>query len=90
MTILLRHDRFDFIKSSIENNWKYTFEMDTRFKLFVVLFLINNVFADEPIVEMNIGVIRGVRSSDGDINMFMGIPYASVNESNPFGVSWLK
>ncbi|KOB69443.1 Carboxylesterase CarE-11, partial [Operophtera brumata] len=30
---------------------------------------------------------EGVRSSDGDTNMFMGIPYASVNESNPFGAS---
>lgn len=41
----------------------------------------------DPLVNTNLGLIRGVRASDGDYAMFMGIPYAKVNASNPFGVS---
>lgn len=61
--------------------------MGTRLKLLTFFILINYVFANEPVVETSLGTIRGVRSSDGGTNQFMGIPYASVNESNPFGVS---
>ncbi|KAL0883579.1 hypothetical protein ABMA27_015730 [Loxostege sticticalis] len=39
----------------------------------------------DPLVNTNLGLIRGVRASDGDYAMFMGIPYAKVNASNPFG-----
>lgn len=28
-----------------------------------------------------------VQAEDGDYSMFMGIPYATVDEKNPFGVS---
>lgn len=42
----------------------------------------------DPIVSTTVGLIRGVRADDGDYNMFMGIPYGHVNQSNPFGVSF--
>ncbi|XP_075974001.1 juvenile hormone esterase-like [Anticarsia gemmatalis] len=41
----------------------------------------------DPLVDSKVGLIRGLRASDGDYSMFMGIPYATVNESNPFGPS---
>ncbi|XP_059061156.1 acetylcholinesterase-like [Achroia grisella] len=41
----------------------------------------------DPLVESNVGLIRGLRASDGDYSMFLGIPFAKVNESNPFGNS---
>lgn len=41
----------------------------------------------DPLVQTKLGLIRGLRASDGDYSMFMGIPYATVDESNPFGVS---
>ncbi|CAK1603850.1 unnamed protein product [Parnassius mnemosyne] len=41
----------------------------------------------EPLVQTKKGLIRGLHASDGDYSMFLGIPYARVNESNPFGPS---
>ncbi|XP_026739428.1 acetylcholinesterase-like [Trichoplusia ni] len=41
----------------------------------------------DPLVDTKIGLIRGLRASDGDYAMFMGIPYATVDEANPFGPS---
>uniref|UniRef100_A0A2A4JZ33 Carboxylic ester hydrolase n=1 Tax=Heliothis virescens TaxID=7102 RepID=A0A2A4JZ33_HELVI len=41
----------------------------------------------DPLVDSKVGLIRGLRATDGDYSMFMGIPYATVNESNPFGPS---
>ncbi|XP_026739433.1 acetylcholinesterase-like [Trichoplusia ni] len=41
----------------------------------------------DPVVNTNVGLIRGLRATDGDYNMFMGIPYAVVDETNPFGPS---
>lgn len=40
----------------------------------------------DPLVDTKVGLIRGVQASDGEYSMFMGIPYAYINESNPFGV----
>lgn len=40
-----------------------------------------------PLVETNVGKIRGVNSSDGDYAMYLGIPYGQVQADNPFGVS---
>nr|AJN91203.2 carboxylesterase [Cnaphalocrocis medinalis] len=39
----------------------------------------------DPVVTTTLGLIRGVKADDGDYNMFMGIPYGRVNQSNPFG-----
>lgn len=64
--------------------------METLFKFFATFILINSVCTEEPVVETTLGTIRGVRSADGNTNEFMGIPYASVNESNPFGVSFIS
>ncbi|CAH0592569.1 unnamed protein product [Chrysodeixis includens] len=41
----------------------------------------------DPLVDTKVGLIRGLRASDGDYSMFMGIPYATVDEANPFGPS---
>lgn len=42
----------------------------------------------DPLVDTKVGLIRGLTSEDGSYSMFMGIPYANVNYSNPFGVSY--
>lgn len=57
---------------------------------FVFILFIQNVICDariDPLVDTNLGLIRGLRASDGPYAMFMGIPYAMVNDTNPFGVS---
>lgn len=41
----------------------------------------------DPLVETKVGLIRGLRATDGDYSMFLGIPFGVVNETNPFGVS---
>ncbi|KAI5643549.1 carboxylesterase family domain-containing protein [Phthorimaea operculella] len=41
----------------------------------------------DPLVQTKVGLIRGLRASDGDYSMFMGVPYAKLNETNPFGPS---
>ncbi|XP_068627237.1 esterase FE4-like [Battus philenor] len=41
----------------------------------------------DPLVDTKRGLIRGLQASDGDYSMFLGIPYARVNNSNPFGPS---
>ncbi|GBP32969.1 Esterase FE4 [Eumeta japonica] len=42
----------------------------------------------DPLVLTNQGLIRGQRASDGDYTAFLGIPYAQVDSSNPFGDSF--
>lgn len=44
----------------------------------------------DPLVDSKVGLIRGLRADDGDYSMFLGIPYATVDRSNPFGVSYLQ
>ncbi|XP_041983340.1 esterase FE4-like isoform X1 [Aricia agestis] len=39
----------------------------------------------EPLVQTEVGLIRGLQAEDGDYAMFLGVPYAKVNEDNPFG-----
>lgn len=41
----------------------------------------------EPLVDTKMGLIRGLPANDGNYSMFLGIPYAKVDEANPFGVS---
>lgn len=41
----------------------------------------------DPLVLIDQGLVRGLRSSDGTYSSFLGIPYASVDLDNPFGVS---
>nr|AQY62731.1 carboxylesterase [Cnaphalocrocis medinalis] len=41
----------------------------------------------DPLVETNVGLIRGLRATDGEYSMFLGIPYATVDPANPFGPS---
>lgn len=40
-----------------------------------------------PVVQTNVGYIKGLKAEDGDYSMFMGIPYAEVDRNNVFGVS---
>lgn len=54
------------------------------------LLLSNEIIAGpriDPLVETNVGLVRGLSASDGDYSMFLGIPFGVVNETNPFGVS---
>ncbi|XP_028033411.1 esterase FE4-like [Bombyx mandarina] len=44
-------------------------------------------FESFPQVKTKLGTIVGLYSSDGNYNMYMGVPYAMVNKSNPFGDS---
>lgn len=41
----------------------------------------------DPLVLIQQGLVRGQRATDGDYTTFLGIPYAVVEEDNPFGVS---
>ncbi|CAH0719120.1 unnamed protein product, partial [Brenthis ino] len=41
----------------------------------------------DPLVDTQQGLIRGLRADEGDYSMFLGIPYAKVDENNPFGAS---
>ncbi|XP_041983342.1 esterase FE4-like isoform X2 [Aricia agestis] len=42
----------------------------------------------DPLVDTNQGLIRGLQADDGAYSKFLGIPYAQVNSSNPFGGSF--
>lgn len=55
--------------------------------IILTLFHIIQLSQTNSIVETDVGTIRGLKSSDGDYNMYMGIPYADVDINNPFGVS---
>lgn len=62
------------------------------FICFIFLILRNGIIANpriDPLVETKVGLVRGLRASDGDYSMFLGIPFGVVNETNPFGVSTL-
>ncbi|XP_028157365.1 juvenile hormone esterase-like [Ostrinia furnacalis] len=39
----------------------------------------------DPLVLIEQGLVRGQRAEDGDYTTFLGIPYAAVDENNPFG-----
>lgn len=56
-----------------------------------VFFLISYVHSAnlriDPLVLIPQGIVRGQRATDGDYTSFLGIPYAVVDEENPFGVS---
>ncbi|KAI5630865.1 carboxylesterase family domain-containing protein [Phthorimaea operculella] len=41
----------------------------------------------DPLVDTKVGLIRGLRASDGAYSMFLGIPFGLVPEDNLFGVS---
>ncbi|CAG9796516.1 unnamed protein product [Diatraea saccharalis] len=47
----------------------------------------NGIPRVDPLVDTELGLIRGLTSDDGSYSMFLGIPYATVNVSNPFGPS---
>lgn len=55
--------------------------------LFVLIKHAESVSRIDPLVDTKVGLIRGLSATDGDYSMFMGIPYAYINEANPFGVS---
>ncbi|XP_039762990.1 acetylcholinesterase-like [Pararge aegeria] len=53
----------------------------------LVLLCLGAVRGLDPLVETQAGLIRGLRADDGEYSMFLGIPYAQVQEDNPFGAS---
>ncbi|OWR53772.1 carboxyl/choline esterase CCE006a [Danaus plexippus plexippus] len=59
---------------------------------FVILLLfacaaVQGLVRVDPLVKTKQGLIKGIRADDGDYSMFLGIPYAIVDENNPFGPS---
>uniref|UniRef100_A0A2A4JR93 Carboxylic ester hydrolase n=1 Tax=Heliothis virescens TaxID=7102 RepID=A0A2A4JR93_HELVI len=59
---------------------------------FLLLLLLQNYIVKclprvDPLVDTNVGLIRGLAADDGDYAMFLGIPYAQVDAGNPFGES---
>lgn len=44
-------------------------------------------FRVDPLVLIEQGLVRGQKSKDNVYSSFLGIPYAKVDASNPFGVS---
>ncbi|CAB3221761.1 unnamed protein product [Arctia plantaginis] len=55
-----------------------------------MIFLVHIVSSEiriDPLVNTNVGLIRGLRANDGDYSMFLGIPFAKVDVNNPFGPS---
>ncbi|XP_026739431.1 acetylcholinesterase-like [Trichoplusia ni] len=65
--------------------WNY--KLNKLLALFCLIQYGKAVSRIDPLVDTNVGLIRGVRASDGDYAMFMGIPYATVDETNAFGLS---
>lgn len=67
--------------------------MEVKCLLFSIFFVLikyaESASRIDPWVETKVGLIRGLRATDGEYSMFMGIPYAYINETNPFGVSYL-
>ncbi|KAJ0179123.1 hypothetical protein K1T71_004835 [Dendrolimus kikuchii] len=58
--------------------------------IFLSVLLVENVSGLtrlDPLVDTNVGLIRGLLAEDGDYAMFLGIPYGVVNGSNPFGAA---
>ncbi|CAG9577494.1 unnamed protein product [Danaus chrysippus] len=58
--------------------------------VFLILFacaVVQGLERVDPLVKTNQGLFRGVKADDGDYSMFLGIPYAIVDENNPFGPS---
>ncbi|CAB3241217.1 unnamed protein product [Arctia plantaginis] len=55
----------------------------------ILIFLVCTVNSEikDLLVETDIGFIKGLRADDGDYTMFLGLPFAEVNTSNPFGVA---
>ncbi|KAJ8704764.1 hypothetical protein PYW08_012084 [Mythimna loreyi] len=41
----------------------------------------------DPLVDTSAGLIRGLQSQDGDYAVFLGVPYAVVDENNPFSAA---
>ncbi|XP_028157366.1 juvenile hormone esterase-like [Ostrinia furnacalis] len=59
-------------------------------KEFVVVILLISYVASsslriDPLVLTQQGLVRGQRAEDGEYTTFLGIPYAAVDEDNPFG-----
>ncbi|XP_021182724.3 cholinesterase [Helicoverpa armigera] len=66
--------------------------ISSRRLYFLIFFSIQNYNVEclpriDPLVDTNVGLIRGLKADDGDYAMFLGIPYAQVNQDNPFGES---
>jgi hypothetical protein len=58
------------------------------FNLLISLLFYNVVLSlrQGPLVETNLGPVKGLKATDGEYNTFLGIPYAEVDKANVFGV----
>lgn len=59
--------------------------------LISLIYLVKNAYSAEiridPLVKIDQGLIRGIKSVEDGYSSFLGIPYAQVDLDNPFGVS---
>ncbi|CAK1551638.1 unnamed protein product [Leptosia nina] len=59
--------------------------------LIVIFSLVSCVYSAEirvdPLVLIEQGLVRGLKSRDGSYSSFLGIPYAKVDSNNPFGAA---
>ncbi|CAB3241207.1 unnamed protein product [Arctia plantaginis] len=60
------------------------------FKIFVITAIFKVVTGQtrlDPLVNADVGLIKGLRGDDGDYSMFLGIPFGKVDEENPFSAA---
>ncbi|XP_041983339.1 bile salt-activated lipase-like [Aricia agestis] len=53
----------------------------------IVLICVQCSHGSQYVVQTKVGPISGLKATDGDYIMYLGIPYARVNLTNPFGAS---
>lgn len=55
--------------------------------IFLILQNETTLNGKNAMIDVGEGTIKGLKAPDGDYFMYLGIPYAKVDESNYFGVS---
>ncbi|KAI8439888.1 hypothetical protein MSG28_001353 [Choristoneura fumiferana] len=53
--------------------------------ILTILVFISNVMCIDPLVLTENGLVQGFEADDGKFANFLGIPYAKIDEDNPFG-----
>ncbi|KAI8439889.1 hypothetical protein MSG28_001353 [Choristoneura fumiferana] len=57
--------------------------------ILTILVFISNVMCIDPLVLTENGLVQGFEADDGKFANFLGIPYAKIDEDNPFGANEL-
>ncbi|CAG9577495.1 unnamed protein product [Danaus chrysippus] len=57
-------------------------------RIYLIVACVVHVWSElrvDPLVQTKSGLIRGLKADDGNYSMFLGVPYARINETDPFG-----